>query len=118
VGGTGIALPVTTVTAPGAAPVEQAGMASAIHNASRQLGQTFGVALRVASCDRFNAAWRVARHAVRMDTFRLSPDSVRRLLPSAANLDDDRDDAERLAERVREVEPRVGDDDSRTDGAA
>lgn len=43
--GTGIALPAMTVTALGAAPVERAGMASAIHNASRQLGQTFGVAL-------------------------------------------------------------------------
>ncbi len=45
-----------------------------------------------------------------MDTFRLNPDAVRRVLPSAANLEDDRDDAERLAERVREVEPRVADD--------
>lgn len=43
--GAGIALPPMTVTALAAAPAEQAGMASAIHNASRQLGQTFGVAV-------------------------------------------------------------------------
>jgi DHA2 family methylenomycin A resistance protein-like MFS transporter len=43
--GLGIALPPMTVTALAAAPGEQAGMASAIHNASRQLGQTFGVAV-------------------------------------------------------------------------
>jgi MFS family permease len=43
--GTGLALPAMTVTALAAAPATQAGMASAIHNASRQLGQTFGVAV-------------------------------------------------------------------------
>lgn len=43
--GTGIALPAMTVTALSAAPAERAGMASAIHNASRQLGQTLGVAV-------------------------------------------------------------------------
>jgi DHA2 family methylenomycin A resistance protein-like MFS transporter len=42
--GAGIALPPMTVTALGAAPAAKAGMASAIHNASRQLGQTLGVA--------------------------------------------------------------------------
>lgn len=51
-----------------------------------------------------------------MDTFRLTPDSVRRLLPSQAN-PDERDDAERLAERVREVEPRVADDQGTRDDA-
>ena len=43
--GTGIALPAMTVTALSAAPARHAGMASALHNASRQLGQTFGVAV-------------------------------------------------------------------------
>jgi DHA2 family methylenomycin A resistance protein-like MFS transporter len=43
--GAGVALPPMTITALAAAPAEQAGMASAIHNASRQLGQTFGVAV-------------------------------------------------------------------------
>jgi DHA2 family methylenomycin A resistance protein-like MFS transporter len=43
--GAGIALPPMTITALAAVPAEQAGMASAIHNASRQLGQTFGVAV-------------------------------------------------------------------------
>jgi MFS family permease len=43
--GTGIALPAMTVTALSAAPAPRAGMASALHNASRQLGQTFGVAI-------------------------------------------------------------------------
>ena len=43
--GTGIALPAMTVTALLAAPARRAGMASALHNASRQLGQTFGVAV-------------------------------------------------------------------------
>ena len=43
--GTGIALPAMTVTALSAAPAPRAGMASALHNASRQLGQTFGVAV-------------------------------------------------------------------------
>ena len=43
--GTGLALPAMTVTALASAPAEQAGMASAVHNASRQLGQTFGVAI-------------------------------------------------------------------------
>lgn len=53
-----------------------------------------------------------------MDTFRLTPDSVRRVLPSHVRLDDDRDEAERLAERVREIEPRVADHDARTDEGA
>ena len=43
--GAGIALPPMTITALAAVPAEQAGMASAIHHASRQLGQTFGVAV-------------------------------------------------------------------------
>ncbi len=43
--GSGIALPAMTVTALSAAPAARAGMASALHNASRQLGQTFGVAV-------------------------------------------------------------------------
>ena len=43
--GTGIALPAMTVTAVTTAPARRAGMASALHNASRQLGQTFGVAI-------------------------------------------------------------------------
>jgi DHA2 family methylenomycin A resistance protein-like MFS transporter len=43
--GAGIALPPMTITALAAVPSAQAGMASAIHNASRQLGQTFGVAV-------------------------------------------------------------------------
>ena len=43
--GAGIALPPMTITALAAAPAERVGMASAIHNASRQLGQTFGVAV-------------------------------------------------------------------------
>lgn len=43
--GAGIALPPMTITALAAAPAAQTGMASAIHNASRQLGQTFGVAV-------------------------------------------------------------------------
>ena len=43
--GAGIALPPMTITALAAAPAARAGMASAIHNASRQLGQTFGVAV-------------------------------------------------------------------------
>jgi predicted MFS family arabinose efflux permease len=43
--GTGLALPAMTVTALGAARVGAAGMASAIHQASRQLGQTLGVAV-------------------------------------------------------------------------
>lgn len=43
--GTGLALPSMTVTALSCAPEGRAGMASAIHNASRQLGQTFAVAL-------------------------------------------------------------------------
>lgn len=47
-----------------------------------------------------------------MDTFRLNPDAVRRALPDAARTRPERDDTERLAERVREVEPLVaGDDD-------
>jgi DHA2 family methylenomycin A resistance protein-like MFS transporter len=43
--GTGLALPPMTVTAISAVRARDAGMASAIHNASRQLGQTFGVAV-------------------------------------------------------------------------
>ena len=43
--GTGLALPPMTVTAISAVRSEDAGMASAIHNATRQLGQTFGVAV-------------------------------------------------------------------------
>jgi DHA2 family methylenomycin A resistance protein-like MFS transporter len=43
--GTGLALPPMTATAVGAVPAERAGMASAIHNASRQIGQTFAVAI-------------------------------------------------------------------------
>ena len=43
--GTGLALPPMTVTAVSAVRAEDAGMASAIHNATRQLGQTFGVAV-------------------------------------------------------------------------
>ncbi|MBI5106831.1 MAG: MFS transporter [Solirubrobacterales bacterium] len=43
--GIGIALPPMTVTAVSATSADRAGMASAIHNASRQLGQTFGVAV-------------------------------------------------------------------------
>lgn len=43
--GTGLALPSMTVTAVSAAPVGAAGMAAALHQTSRQLGQTFAVAL-------------------------------------------------------------------------
>jgi DHA2 family methylenomycin A resistance protein-like MFS transporter len=43
--GTGISLPAMTVTAVSAVESEQAGMASAVHNTSRQLGQTFLVAI-------------------------------------------------------------------------
>jgi DHA2 family methylenomycin A resistance protein-like MFS transporter len=43
--GTGLALPAMTITALDCAPGGKAGMASAIHNASRQLGQTFAVAV-------------------------------------------------------------------------
>jgi EmrB/QacA subfamily drug resistance transporter len=43
--GTGLALPPMTVTAISAVRTQDAGMASAIHNATRQLGQTFGVAV-------------------------------------------------------------------------
>ena len=43
--GTGLALPPMTVIAVSAARPEETGMASAIHNASRQLGQTFAVAV-------------------------------------------------------------------------
>lgn len=46
-----------------------------------------------------------------MDTFRLNPDAVRRALPDAAPANSERDETERLAERVREVEPRVAGDD-------
>lgn len=41
----GIGLPPMTVTAMSAAPAEQVGMASAVHAAGRQLGQTLGVAI-------------------------------------------------------------------------
>lgn len=43
--GAGIALPAMTVVALSAAPARRSGMAAAIHNASRQLGQTFSVAI-------------------------------------------------------------------------
>ena len=43
--GVGMALPAATSTAVSAAPSERTGMASAIHNASRQVGGTFGVAV-------------------------------------------------------------------------
>jgi MFS transporter, DHA2 family, methylenomycin A resistance protein len=43
--GTGLALPPMTATAVGAVHAQRAGMASAIHNASRQIGQTFAVAI-------------------------------------------------------------------------
>jgi DHA2 family methylenomycin A resistance protein-like MFS transporter len=43
--GAGIALPAMTVTALATARAEDAGMASAVHNTSRQLGQTFLVAV-------------------------------------------------------------------------
>ncbi len=48
-----------------------------------------------------------------MDTFRLNPDAVRRALPDTATpAKSERDETERLAERIREVEPRVaGDED-------
>lgn len=46
-----------------------------------------------------------------MDTFRLNPDAVRRALPDPPTADSERDETERLAERVREVEPRVAGDD-------
>ena len=42
--GAGIALPATTATAVGAVAATRTGMASAIHNASRQVGATLGVA--------------------------------------------------------------------------
>jgi DHA2 family methylenomycin A resistance protein-like MFS transporter len=43
--GSGFAMPSMTVTALSAAPAARVGMASAIHNASRQLGQTFSIAV-------------------------------------------------------------------------
>jgi DHA2 family methylenomycin A resistance protein-like MFS transporter len=43
--GIGIALPAMTSTAVSAAPEAQTGMASAVHNASRQVGATLGVAV-------------------------------------------------------------------------
>lgn len=42
-----------------------------------------------------------------MDSFRLNPDAVRRAMPGNPVEDADRDDNDRLAERVREVEARV-----------
>ena len=42
--GAGIALPATTATAVAAVAATRAGMASAIHNAGRQVGATLGVA--------------------------------------------------------------------------
>lgn len=45
-----------------------------------------------------------------MDTFRLNPDAVRRARADAAPPDPERDETDRLAERVREVEPRVAHD--------
>lgn len=48
-----------------------------------------------------------------MDTFRLNTDAVRRALPDTAPAAAERDETERLTERVREVEPLVaGDDDA------
>src|SRR3954462_7775905 len=43
--GAGLALPPSTSVAVSAAPPERTGMASAIHNAGRQLGATLGVAV-------------------------------------------------------------------------
>jgi DHA2 family methylenomycin A resistance protein-like MFS transporter len=43
--GAGLALPAMTVTAVSSVPAARTGMASAIHNASRQLGGTLGVAV-------------------------------------------------------------------------
>lgn len=43
--GAGIALPPMTVTALGSVELARTGMASAVHNASRQIGQTVGVAV-------------------------------------------------------------------------
>ena len=43
--GAGIALPATTATAVAAVPLTRTGMASAIHNAGRQVGATLGVAV-------------------------------------------------------------------------
>ena len=42
-----------------------------------------------------------------MDTFRLNPDAVRRALPDRLTVAREPDEQERLAGRVREVEPRV-----------
>ena len=42
-----------------------------------------------------------------MDTFRLNPDAVRRALPDDRTQDAERDESERLVERVREAEERV-----------
>ena len=46
-----------------------------------------------------------------MDTFRLNPDAVRRALPDPPTADTPPDDSERLVERVREAEERIGGDD-------
>jgi DHA2 family methylenomycin A resistance protein-like MFS transporter len=43
--GAGIALPPSTATAVGAVPLDRTGMASALHNAGRQVGATLGVAV-------------------------------------------------------------------------
>ncbi|HEX8102925.1 MAG TPA: hypothetical protein VF533_09945 [Solirubrobacteraceae bacterium] len=42
-----------------------------------------------------------------MDTFRLNPDAVRRSLPNRPTEAQEPDEADRLAERVREVGERV-----------
>ncbi len=42
-----------------------------------------------------------------MDTFRLNPDAVRRALPDRPTEAQEAEEAERLTERVREVEERV-----------
>ena len=47
-----------------------------------------------------------------MDTFRLNPDAVRRALPDPPTAATETDEAERLVERVREVEERVAPSDA------
>jgi DHA2 family methylenomycin A resistance protein-like MFS transporter len=59
--GTGLALPPMTATAVSAVEAAQAGMASAVHNASRQIGQTFAVA--VLGTILFERAGEAAAHA-------------------------------------------------------
>ena len=41
-----------------------------------------------------------------MDSFRLNPDAVRRVLPNGAGNDDAEDETRRLTEAVRDVEAR------------